>query len=737
MRLRPTIVRQRSDNECGAACLATVALHHGLKVSLREMRKQLRMDHAGTSLRELADAATSLGFEVRGVRASLNDLEGLPLPAIASVRLPSGDGHFVVIHKVKRDSILLADPATGIRRVSRQIFQHEWGGVLLLLIPDDLSRARQEAKSAGPLSLIARIFKQHLPLLAEAFVCGLLMTVMALGTSWFVQLLVDSVLPSGERGLLKALGIGMLAIIVFRALFGALRQYLLAHIGRTLDLTLISGYLRHVLRLPMSFFSTRQTGDILSRVGDANRVRDAIGGAALTIFGDSVLTLVALAALFAYDQGLALLCLAFAVPLVGVGAIFQPMARRSSRAALEASARLSSHLVESLVGIETVKAFGAEELRRDEAEERLVESTEAAFALEKVGMHVSAWSMVASEAAGIVLLWVGAGRVLDGSLTLGQLLFVYTLVGHVLGPLERLVGVHVQVQDALSAMERLQEVLEETPEGEDRTGHRFDRIQGSISLQDVTFAYGEHAPTLSGLDLEIPAGKTTAIVGESGCGKSTLLKLLLGLYDPQSGRVQVDGVDLRDVDLSSYRSRLGVVSQDAALFSGSIADNVELGREDALSAEVLESISDAGLLPFVDSLPERAHTPVGERGSCMSGGQRQRLALARALIRRPEILILDEATSHLDTITEEEIHARLQDHRQNTTAVIVAHRLSTVKDAEIIHVMRAGSITESGSHEELLELGGEYAGLWATQTGASDINDNQTLNDRRMRWTAE
>jgi ATP-binding cassette subfamily B protein len=529
---------------------------------------------------------------------------------------------------------------------------------------------------------------------------------------------VDTVLPHHEGRLLNGLGIGMVLILVFRCLFGILRQYLVAHVSRKVDLTLIAGYARHLLSLPMRFFELRRVGEILSRVNDAAKVRDAVSGMALTAVVDGTLVALLVVVLWLYDWPLALVATAFVPLLVASTLAHHPPVRRLSRQAMERAALLSAHLVEDVSGVETVKAFGAERARAEEGEERLVDVMLNLFSLQKLGISMSALGTFVTGLAGIVILWYGGHRVMDGALTIGQLMFFHSLLGYLLGPLERLASVDLKLQDALVAVDRLYQIMDveaEALNSPKKLG--FRGVSDGLELREVSFRYGCRANVLEQVNLRIPAGRTVAILGESGSGKSTVLKLLLGYYEPTEGRVLIDGADMRDFNLESLRGRMGLVSQDPFIFNGSVCDNIALARPGATREEVAAAARAAGLDEFIGGLPERYDTLIGERGANLSGGQRQRLAIARALLRRPAILIFDEATSHLDTATERAIQDNLKTVLAGKTVVLVAHRLSTIKDADLIYVLRQGRVVEEGAHAQLLARGGWYWNLWRAQAG--------------------
>jgi ABC-type bacteriocin/lantibiotic exporter with double-glycine peptidase domain len=319
--------------------------------------------------------------------------------------------------------------------------------------------------------------------------------------------------------------------------------------------------------------------------------------------------------------------------------------------------------------------------------------------------------------AGVIVLWYGGHRVMVGALTIGELMFFYTLLGYLLQPLERLTSVNLQLQEALVAIDRLYQVMDlDTEQPGDHIKAEFTAPRHAIRLEDVRFRYGCRNDVLRKINLEIPAGKTVAIVGESGSGKSTLLKLLMRFYDPTEGRMLVDGQDCRNFDVHSMRRRIGLVSQEPFVFNGTVLENIALGCPGATMNQAIEAARGAGLDEFINSLPERYETVIGERGANLSGGQRQRLAIARALLRKPDILIFDEATSHLDTATELAIRQSMRMALADRTVVLVAHRLSTIKDADVIFVLHGGHVVEQGTHHQLLSQEGEYASLWKAQT---------------------
>jgi ATP-binding cassette subfamily B protein len=715
-------IRQNDETDCGAAALATLARYYRRPLSVEQMRDLAGTDRIGTTLLGLLQAAERLGFAAKAVKGSNETLLQVPLPAIAHVLTDAGRGHFVVVYRVRKDSIVVADPARGLIRLAREEFAQVWTGYLLLAVPESLpTRSKRGQGAVSPAHRFLRLLGGHSAVLAEAFVCALLMTILGAGTAFFVQHLVDTVLVRQESRLLDALGLGMLLVLGFRTLFGSLRQYLLAHVGRAVDLALVAGYARHLLRLPLRFFEMRQVGEVVSRVHDASKVCEAVSGTTTTALVDGTLVVLLLGGLWLYDWQLALVASAFAPLLALTAFLHHPAARRRSRDAMEHAASFSAHLVESVSGVETVKAFGAERRRTEGSEERLVELTRSSFALQKLGLSMDATGTFLTALAGLVVLWYGSHRAMSGALTVGQLLFCYSLVGYLLEPLNRLASVNLKLQDALVAVDRLYQVLDleiEQPAGGPTA--QFHGVHDAIEIRGVNFRYGCGTNVLEKINLRIPAGRTVAILGESGSGKSTLLKLLLGFYTPSEGQVVIDGVDLRDFDLASMRNRIGLVAQDPFIFNGSFRENITLGRPGATIEEVIAATRAAGLEEYVAALPERYETAIGERGGNMSGGQRQRLAIARALLRSPEMLIFDEATSHLDTATERSIQASLRTALAGKTVVLVAHRLSTVRDADYIYVLNQGRVVEEGAPRELLASQGWYAALWQAQTDTGE-----------------
>jgi ATP-binding cassette subfamily B protein len=715
-------VRQHDLVDCGAAALATIALHYRRPIGLEQMRDLTGTDRVGANLLGLLQAAERLGFSAKGVKGTYDALAQVPLPAVAHTKTEEGLGHFVVLHRVRPTGVTVADPGRGVRNLSRDEFGRRWTGYLLLVVPEP--KAAPPAVGQPPPSpgrRFLRLLSPHAPVLLEAFVCALLMTLLGLSTSYFIQHLVDTVLPHHEGRLLNALGIGMVLILVFRCLFGMLRQYLVAHISRKVDLTLIAGYARHLLTLPLRFFEMRRVGEILSRVNDAAKVREAISGTTLTAVVDGTLVVLLVIVLWLYDLPLALVASAFVPLLVASALLHHPAAQRLSLTTMEHAAQLSAHLVEDVSGVETIKAFGAERARAEEGEARLIGLVQGLFSLQKLGISMSALGTLVTTLAGIVILWYGGHRVLGGALTVGELMFFYTLLGYLLGPLERLASVDLKLQDALVAVDRLYQILDievEALHSPKKTPFRGGRV--GLELQGVCFRYGCRSNVLEDVSLRIPAGRTVALLGESGSGKSTVLKLLMGFYEPTAGRVLIGRSDMRDFDLESLRGRIGLVSQDPLILSGTIRDNITLGQPGATADEVTQAAHAAGLEDFIRGLPERWDTVIGERGANLSGGQRQRLAIARALLRKPEILIFDEATSHLDTATERAIQQSLKTVLAGKTVVLVAHRLSTVKDADLIYVLHQGRVVEEGNHRQLLAREGWYWNLWRAQSGEEE-----------------
>jgi ATP-binding cassette subfamily B protein len=716
-------IRQNDQSDCGAAALAMIALYHRLPIGLQQMRELAGTDRVGTNLMGLLLAAEKLGFSARGVKGPFEALPSVPLPAIAHVRTAEGLGHFVVLYKVKKNCVYIADPARGREKLSRDAFCRMWTGYILLVVPQQkLPTVDVGGAPLSPWRRFVALLAPHSPILFEAVFCALLMTVLGISTSYFVQILVDGVLVRGEGRLLNALGVGMVVILLVRALFSVLREYLLAYVGRKVDLALIAGYSRHILGLPLKFFELRRVGEIMSRVHDATKVREAISGTTTTAVVDGVLVAVLVVVLWLYDTPLAMVSTAFVPVLLLCITAHHPAAKRRSREAMEKSASMAAHLVEDISGVETVKAFGAERVRGEEGEARLVGVIQSVFALQKLGLSMNALSLLVTAFAGLAVLWYGGHRVISGALSIGQLMFFYSLLGYLLGPLEHLASVNLKIQDALVAVDRLFQIMELPVEPvHDRKKLKLEKVRQGIELHHVTFKYGCRAPVLEDVSLRIPAGKVVGIVGESGSGKSTLLKLLMGYYPPTEGRLTIDGADLRDYQLGSVRRAVGLVSQEAFVFNGTLGENIALGRWRTSPEELREVCRAAGLEEYVSNLPERYEAVIGERGANMSGGQRQRLAIARALLRQPEVLIFDEATSHLDTATERAIQENLKTYLAGKTVVMVAHRLSTIKDADLIYVLHRGKIVEEGTHRQLLTRHGHYAALWHAQTDGAVV----------------
>ena len=699
---------QQSASDCGAACLAMVARYWGKKFSINRLRDITNVDRNGASLLGLSTAAESIGFNSRPVKASLSQLADQPLPAIVHWE----GKHYVVVYAVTAGAVIVADPAIGQRSMSPADFKAGWTGYALLLTPTALFR--DTAESTTPFWQFFELMKPHRFIMLEILIASICIQLFGLVTPIFTQLILDRVVVQRSQLTLLAVGLGLVIFGLFQVTMTGFRQYLLDHTANRVDLALIVGFIRHALRLPLGFFESRYVGDIVARVQENRKIERFLTGEALSILLDLLTVFIYVGLMFWYSWKMALLALAIVPPFFVLALLATPFLRRVSREIFNAYANENSYLIESLSGVRTVKSMAVEQRVRWHWEELLQQEVKKSFAGQVIGNRLQIVSNTIETLAATGLLWFGAWLVIQNELTIGQLVAFNMLLGNVIGPFQRLTVLWNQFQEVIIAVERINDVLDAEPE-EDwlAVRQRLPEIAGHIQFDRVTFRYHPDSDTnvLENLSFEVQPGQMVALVGRSGSGKTTISKLLLGLYPPTDGKILVDGYDLSTLAMQSFRQQVGVVDQDTFLFGSTIRENIGLGHPDLPLDAVVEAATLAGADEFIRQLPMGYETQIGEGGGMLSGGQRQRLAIARALLGNPRVLILDEATSHLDAESERIIQQNLNRILKNRTTLVIAPRLSTIRNADLILVLDRGILVESGTHKALMAQRGHYCYL--------------------------
>ncbi|HEU4884907.1 MAG TPA: peptidase domain-containing ABC transporter [Longimicrobium sp.] len=726
-RLKPsfTAFQQYDAMDCGPTCVRMVAGHYGKRFTQREMRERACIDRGGVSLLGIAYAAEAVGFRTLSVRTTLQALESeAPLPCIVHWR----QNHFVVVHRVTRDHVYVADPAEGLLSYTHEEFTRGWlqdggqtseRGVALLLEPtpgffeqDDTQRADR----ASLRSLLGYV-RGYRGFFAQVALGMVVASLLQLVFPFLTQALVDHGIGNQDLGFVNVVLLAQLALLASRTSVEFIRNRILFHVGTRIYVSIISDFLAKLLRLPVPFFDTRHVGDILQRVQDHTRIQQFLTATLLqTLF--SVMTLTVFSVVLAvYSWAIFGVFAVGSLVYVAYSLFFLKRRKALDYQKFAEQARTQSTLVELVGGIGEIKLANAEQQKRwawERIQARLFRVSLKSLSLDQ---FQDGGSIAINEMKNILITFLGAKLVIDGQLTLGMLLAVQYIIGQLNAPLGQLVSIVHNAQDARIAAERLGE-LHDYPD-EEVPGEKLTTLpeDGSLSLRGVSFGYGGALgeEVLKDVDMDIPEGKVTAIVGASGSGKTTLLKLLLKFYVPSKGEIGVGGSPLASISARTWRSECGAVLQDGQLFSDTIAGNVAVGDDVVDQRRLLHAVTVANIRGYVEALPLGYNTRVGRDGLGMSQGQQQRLLIARAVYKQPRYLLFDEATSSLDANNEKAIMGALQDEFRGRTVVIVAHRLSTVRNADQIVVMDRGRVVEKGTHDELAALRGHYYTLVKNQ----------------------
>ncbi len=706
-------IKQHDITDCGAACLASIA--YDLQIPIARIRQYAGTDKKGTNVLGLLEAAEKLGFEAKGVRGDFDSLFKIPKPSIAHVIVNQKLQHYVVIYEVTKTHIKIMDPGDGkIHKKPHEEFKKEWTGVLVLLLPKEEFAAGNEKVSVY--KRFWYLLRPHKFVLLQALVGAVIYTLLGFSTAIYVQKITDFVLVGGNTKLLNLLGVIMLVLLVLQFIIGIFKDVFLIKSGQQIDVRLILGYYKHLLKLPQQFFDTMRVGEIISRINDAVKIRTFINGVSLNLTVNVLIIVFSFALMFSYYWKLALIMLSVIPLYLVIYFIVNKLNKKTERKIMEKSADLESQLVESLNSVSTIKRFGLEDFANIKTEIRFI-------ALLKTGYQSALNSIFSGTSSGfvsrlftIILLWSGSYFVIDREITPGELMSFYAILGYFTGPVASLIGANKQIQNALIAADRLFEIIDlEREDSENKIVLKKKNI-ADIEFKNVDFRYGTRVEVFKDFNLNIPKGKITAIIGESGSGKSTLMSLLQNIYPIQKGNILIGDNDLKYIDNRSLRDLVSVVPQKIDLFAGNVIENIAIGEFAPDMKRVTHICKAIGILEFVENLPNGFGTYLGENGATLSGGQKQRIAIARALYKKPEILVLDEATSSLDSSSENYIQKTVSNLREkNKTIIIIAHRLSTITNADKIVVLDKGKVLEEGPHQKLYQEKGAYYNLWQQQ----------------------
>ena len=706
---RIPIIRQTTNADCGAACLTMLLAWHGKQVPLDEVRQVAGVDRDGSDAYNLLRAGRYYGLSGRGIKIEeVADLAALPKGTILHWRFH----HFVVLEELKGNFVDVIDPAVGKRRIPTAEFSRSFTGVgLTFETTEEFYPENRRAK--GTWRYLKRLFAVAIEW-PRIVALSIFLQILALAVPILTATLVDRVVPRGDDQLLLMLAAGAAMIAVYRFLCSFLRGHLLLQLRARLDAQMTLEFLEHLVALPYAFFTQRSSGDLITRINSNTMVRELLTSSTLSAFLDGLLVISYLLLLLLVSPPLGAVVLLLGLLRVLVFVLSRRRYRDLMTEQLYVQATARGYQMQMLSGIETLKASGAENHSVGYWSDLFVDELNANIEQGRLQTRIDALLDVLTTISPLVVLLVGGHLVLSGSLSLGTMLAMSALAAGFLLPLSTLMTTAFDLQRLGSYLERISEIFDTPKEQDLQKISPPSKLSGNIWVEDLSFRYGPMAPlVVRDVSIDIAAGEFIGIVGRSGSGKSTLASLLFGLYPPSSGRVLYDGTSLEQLDLQLVRQQLGIVTQHPFLFGISIRRNIALSEPDAPLSRIIEAARKAEIHDDIMAKPMGYNSILADGGASLSGGQRQRLALARALFRRPRVLLLDEATSALDTVTERRIYARLR--RMRATRIVVAHRLSTVIDADRILVMDEGRLVEEGSHQDLLDLGGRYAELVPSQ----------------------
>lgn len=705
---RIPVVQQLAATDCGAASLAMVLGYFGKDVRLDEIRDILGPGRDGANALALINAAKWYGLRGRGVSIEVDDLQYLEPAAI----LHWAFNHFVVFESLEKEAVRIVDPGFGRRRIPMEEFRKSFTGVALLFEPTDSFKPAKD-KSQPVWRYIREVIAKP-KLWPRIITLSLLLQVFGLAVPAFTGALVDRVVPREDYHLFLVLGLGFSAIAIFYFLSSLIRSHLLLHLRTNIDARMTLGFLDHLIDLPYAFFQRRQVGDLLMRLNSNATIREILTNGGLSVILDGALVVVYLLVLFAFNFKMGGVALILGAMQLAIFLITRHRQRQLMSETLQVQARLQSYQYEMFAGIETLKAAGNENRAVEQWSHLFVDELNVSLHRGALGAAQDALTSSFRLASPLVLLGFGSLQVLHGQLSLGEMFGLNALAAAFLVPLSNLVTTAGQLQLIGTYIERLDDVFNTPREQNDAELRPAGKLNGRIEVEHVNFQYSPQSPiVVRDVSVSIHPGQFVAIVGRSGSGKSTLASLLLGLYPPTSGRVRYDGVDLSKLDLRSVRRQLGIVTQRPYLFGSSIRANIALSDPGLALNSVITAAKRACIHGEIVEMPMGYETLLLDGGASLSGGQRQRIALARALVREPAILLLDEATSALDSVTEREVQTELEALR--CTRIVIAQRLSTIRQADMILVMEDGQIVERGTHQELISVDGLYRRLVQTQ----------------------
>ena len=744
------LILQHDERDCGAACLSMIAAHYGLKLPITRFRELTKTDKSGTTLYGVVDGALKIGLKAEALSGNPDELEKgitngeICFPFIAHTITDDAMLHYVVVYGLKHGRFQIADPGKGKRRLTLEQFFSCWTGYIAVFEKTESFQKRNETK--GSFTRFFALLKGQYRKLVAVLALSLIISAIGIIGAFVFQIVLDEFFSAhyeveivnaeesehahshaDESSLEQAVEAiytiadnfhkifcVLIAMYLLQAGIQFARSYLIILISKKIDIRLSLSYHNHIMDLPVSSISVRQTGEYLSRFSDASTIRQAISTATVTLLMDSIMVVGCGVILYLQNRRLFFAALPIVILYIVIVLFFRKPIERSNRSVMENDAKLQSYFKESIDGAETIKAACAEKQSKEKTTSKF-HSFINSVVKSSVISSLQDTLVGAIELVGtIIILWLGFYMALRGQVTVGAVITFYALLAYFTEPIKNLTELQPTIQTAFVAAERLNDILDLQREPIEENGEELPLIR-TIEFQNVDFRYGNRELTLDNINLTICKGEKIAIVGESGSGKTTLAKLLLRFYEPEQGSILLDGKDAKTIDLYALRRAVAYVDQNTFLFSDTIKNNLKLGNSDSSDEEIEQACKISRVDEFIRKLPLGYDMPLDENGLNLSGGQRQRLAIARALLKKPQLLILDEATSNLDTITEASIKNTISQVNSDTTCIIIAHRLTTIRNCDRIYVMEHGHIAESGTHDELMKKGGLYANLWNMQ----------------------